>query len=87
MINYTVLDSQWMWYEGKRDAMEIRCDGCGMPFPKCEKLVAVITDRSGSEYGVAHIDYEDHGDELRTAETQDCVLKAVWTLDEPKEKV
>ena len=52
-INYTVIDQQWMTHTDRKLRWETECDGCGEPLPR---YVCIITDRSGSEYGVTHLD-------------------------------
>lgn len=53
-IEYTVHASgQWMTHTAKKLNYETVCDGCGMLL---NRIVCVVTDRSGSEYSVVHND-------------------------------
>jgi len=72
-IEYTIIPGNgggpdgrgaWMTHEAPRLRYEMNCDGCGQPFGN-QRIVVVITDRSGSEYAASHAE---------------CVVATVATL-------
>lgn len=68
---YTVLDNAWMYHIDRQRGNETHCDGCGEDYGSRWPhgiMLAVITDRSGSEHGHAHND-------------ETCIAQAVESIE------
>ena len=72
-IDYTIVPGEggpdgkgaWMTHIARAHSYETECDGCSQELPT---YVRIITDRSGSEYSVAH-------------DIKECIADAVAKLE------